>query len=51
MKASAVLLRRDALLLYQGSDGTIRGCPEQSGRYDGECLRRGSFEEKWKGGG
>ena len=33
-----------------GIDGTIRGCPDQPGRYDEGCLGSGSFEEIWRGG-
>ena len=33
-----------------GSDGTIRGCPDQAERYDDECLGSRSFEEIWGGG-
>ena len=33
-----------------GSDGRIRGCPDQPGRYDEGCLRDRRFEEIWRGG-
>jgi len=33
-----------------GSDGMVRGCPDQPVRYDEECLGSGSFEEIWRGG-
>ncbi|NOR47571.1 MAG: hypothetical protein GQ533_05945 [Methanosarcinaceae archaeon] len=32
-----------------GSDGTIRGCPDQPKRYDEGGLGGGSFEEIWRG--
>ena len=33
-----------------GSDGMVRGCPDQQVRYDEGCLRDRSFEEICRGG-